>query len=324
MKNTLTQLALGCALAATASAEITIEKNEDSLSIMRNGELVTSYRTDQHVPALYPLVGPNGTNITRHYPFTEGNDGEEKDHPHHVSFWYTHGLVNGLDFWTTKHDPDCRIKHLGFGETSTGSLSIGGKSTDTASFSVKLAWNHKDQTLLTETRTYTLSANDDSLAIDVRSEITAPSEKVVFGDTKEGSFAIRFTPSLRLKGKVAKGHIFNSEGQKDGEVWGKRASWVAYQGPDAGGKDLTVAIFDHPENLRYPTWWHARDYGLLAANPFGEHDFESHKNKHIGDHTLEKGDTFTQTYRLHVAKGLQKADEVATSFQAFSGQAFKK
>ena len=98
---------------------------------------------------------------------------------------------------------------------------------------------------------------------------------MVLGDTKEGTFAIRVAESIRVmqpKNQPGQGHMVSSTGEKDGAVRGKRADWVDYSGP-IGGKTLGIAIFDNPANPRHPTWWHARDYGLFAANPFGLHDF---------------------------------------------------
>lgn len=305
-------------LNSAAQADIELKQENNRISVIRNGKLVTQYRSDTHVPCLYPVIGPTGTKLTRNFPLKDGFKNEERDHPHHVSLWYTHGKVNGLDFWTTEHDPDCKIKHLGFEKSNTTSKNVNGVSTDTASFTVNLAWNQKDKTLLKETRTYSFLITDDALNIEVSSSINAPEEDVTFGNTKEGSFAIRLTPSLRLKGKVAKGHILNSEGDKDEKAWGKRASWVAYEGPDSEGNDVTVVMFDHPKNLRFPTWWHARDYGLLAANPFGQHAFEGTKDVHDNDFLLKKGSDFTQNYRILFQKGTMSAEEITESFTDFS------
>jgi hypothetical protein len=94
-----------------------------------------------------------------------------------------------------------------------------------------------------------------------------------FGDTKEGTFAIRVAPSIRLKGERARGRIENAQGTLDGNCWGKRSPWVLYEGP-VDGRLVRLRVTDHHENPRHPTWWHARDYGLFAANPFGRSDFE--------------------------------------------------
>jgi hypothetical protein len=75
------------------------------------------------------------------------------------------------------------------------------------------------------------------------------------------------------------------------DTWGKQAPWCDYSGP-VDGKTLGVAIFDHPSNPRHPTWWHVRDYGLFAANPFGVHDFEK-KPQGTGDLKVEAGKSIT-------------------------------
>lgn len=229
-------------------------------------------------------------------------EGEQPDHPHHRSFWFTHGDVNGHDFWHSK-DHKSNIVHKSFGKSKDGT------------FSVNLEWQQDKEVILKETRTYKLSKpNEKSLAIEVHSTLTAATE-VKFGDTKEGSFALRVSPTLRHEGKVAKGHIANSEGQIDKDAWGKRARWVSYYGPDSSDQNVTITMMDHPSNHNHPTFWHARTYGLLTANPFGEKSFTKKGN---GNFTLKKGDSLTQKYGLFMQSGTFKKDSVEKAYQAFA------
>jgi len=302
----------------TLRAEIVLEKGEVGLRVLIDGALFTAYRTDQKVPCLYPLMSSSGGGLTRNYPLTEAGPGEASDHPHHVSMWFTHGLVNGVDFWAQHLKRKGKIVHKSFGETSTSAQTRDGITTQTATFSVNLSWEEGETVHLTETRRYTIMVQGSTRTIDVESVLTAPNADAVFGDTKEGTAALRLTPTMRLKGKVAKGSILNSNGEKDGAVWGKRAAWVAYSGPDSSGAAAVVAMFDHPSNLRHPTWWHARDYGLLAANPFGRHDFEGKKDKHLGDHVLAKGKTLTLRYRVLLHQGDLASASLEQSWKGFS------
>jgi hypothetical protein len=123
---------------------------------------------------------------------------------------------------------------------------------------------------------------------------------------------------LRLKGPVAKGRITNSEGVDDGDAWGKRAKWVAYHGPDAKGTATVVAILDHAKNLRHPTWWHARDYGLLGANPWGIRAFNDKEITESGNFTLKNGESLTQRYRLILHEGDLPSAKVEESWKEFS------
>jgi hypothetical protein len=105
------------------------------------------------------------------------------------------------------------------------------------------------------------------------------------------------------------------EDTKDEEAWRKRADWCDYCGP-VGGKTVGVAIFDHPDNPRHPTWWHVRDYGLFAANPFGIHDFEK-KPKGTGDSTLPAGQSITFRYRFYFHRGNETQARVAERYQEY-------
>jgi hypothetical protein len=152
--------------------------------------------------------------------------------------------------------------------------------------------------------------------MDFEIKFHASEGKVVLGDTKEGSMAIRLAPTMRLKGKVGKGHILNSEGHKDGQTWGKRAAWCDYYGP-VKDKIVGVAIFDHPKNPKHPTWWHVRDYGLFTANPFGVHNFER-KKKGVGDITIPAGKSMTFKYRFYFHKGDTNQADVAEHYREYA------
>jgi hypothetical protein len=158
---------------------------------------------------------------------------------------------------------------------------------------------------------------------DFEITLKAGDKDVVFGDTKEGTMALRLAESMRLtkaavpgerQGRPGDGHIVNSEGIRDGATWGKRAAWCDYYGP-VEGKIVGVAMFDHPQNPRYPTWWHVRDYGLFAENPFGQHDFERLDDRHAGDLTVSAGKSVTFRYRFFMHQGDEKQGKVADRYQ---------
>ena len=152
--------------------------------------------------------------------------------------------------------------------------------------------------------------------LDFEVTINASHGQVTLGDTKEGTMAIRVAPTMRVEGKVAKGHIINSEGLKDKETWGKRAAWCDYYGP-VDGQTVGVAIFDHPDNPKHPTWWHVRPYGLFAANPFGVHDFER-KPPGMGDLAIPPGQSVTFKWRFYFHKGDEKQGQVAERYREYA------
>lgn len=313
MRNVL--LALLAATALPVHAGIEAKQDGNNLKVLIDGKLFTEYRADTRVPCLYPLMSPTGTHLTRQYPFVEGVAGEASDHPHHTSFWFTHGDVNGKDFW---HKPDCKILTKGFIGKPITSQTGSGRAKLT--FTVLLSWEAGEEVHLAEQRTYTITAQGKTRTVDVTSLLNAPDRDAVFGDTKEGSFSIRVTPTLRLKGEAAKGHITNSEGVTDDAAWGKRAKWVAYHGPDSAGTPTVVAILDHSQNLRHPTWWHARNYGLLGANPFGIRAFEGKNATEDGEFTLKKGDTLTQRYRLVLHQGTLESAGIEEQWKDFTAK----
>ncbi|MEJ7605744.1 MAG: DUF6807 family protein [Bryobacteraceae bacterium] len=137
---------------------------------------------------------------------------------------------------------------------------------------------------------------------------------VKFGDTKEGTFAIRLADALTEKRKG--GILTNAQGEQGMEkVWGKPSPWVDYSGK-IGKEELGVTILDHPGNPRHPSTWHARDYGLFAANIFGQHDFARDPAKD-GSLTLEAGKSLRFRYRLFVHPGDAKSADIPSAFNAY-------
>jgi hypothetical protein len=152
--------------------------------------------------------------------------------------------------------------------------------------------------------------------MDFEITLFASNGPLTFGDTKEGTMAVRLAETMRLKGPVGHGHIINSAGVRDDATWGKRADWCDYYGPVAG-RTVGLAIFDHPDNPRHPTWWHVRDYGLFAANPFGRHDFEALRDvsqKDAGNLDVPAGQSLTFRYRFYFHEGNERQAGVAEKY----------
>jgi len=293
---TLVAVILTAFLPDFARAEFRFEEKDGTHSLYDGETLVSAYRTDYRVPYLYPLTSPSGANICRHWPMESDAPSEDKDHPHHRGLWLSHGDVNGYDFWAGsvgKKDAVIRTDKVETEKTDT-----------TATITASLTWLGDGKELLREKRHHTFSRpNPKTLVIDIHSTLTAVADKVTFGDTKEGTFAIRTDRTLRVKGKEAKATLTNSNGETNAAAWGKRAKWAAYSGPDELGKPAVVAIIDSAKSFRHPTHWHARDYGLLAANPFGIHDFEKKKDKTLGNHILQKDEVLFLIYKVVIHEG---------------------
>lgn len=303
---------LGLPLAAQT---VTMKPGEAGLRVEIDGKLFTEYHTKEVPrPFLHPIIGGAGENVVRNFPMIQDVPGEAKDHKHHRGLWFAHGSVNDQDFWSEEKDFG-RQEHISFGEITA--------SGNKGSFVAETRWvsaNGKPQ--LTDSRKITVTAlPNGEKYIDFDITLKATEGEVVFGDTKEGTMAIRLSPGLSLRGEGAAGRAYNSGTEKGKAVWGKRAGWVAYYGPDPKGNVVGVVIFEHPKNFRAPTWWHARDYGLFAANPFGIHDFEDKKDeKHLGDHKLAKGESLTLRYRFYFSNGKPTPTPLAAKFAEYSAE----
>jgi hypothetical protein len=286
---------------------VEITELENKIRVEINGELFTEYcYKDAKRPYFYPVIGPTGVSVTRNWPMKDGEN-EEKDHSHHRSLWYTHGSINGVDFWTDG-EKNGNIVHEKFLKIESG------KDVGIIQSQNKYVTS-QGKLICTDTRTHKFYNRTEGKFIDFEITFLASEGEVVLGDTKEGSMALRLAPTMRLKGRVGQGHIINSEDLQDGDTWGKRAAWCDYYGP-VEGEVVGVAIFDHPENLKHPTWWHVRDYGLFAANPFGISDFER-KPKGTGNITIEDGNSLTFKYRIYIHKGNNEQGKVAEHYKEY-------
>lgn len=302
-----------CMVASAGTLEV--KKNETSISVLMDGIVFTELRHSgaPHV-YFYPLIGPGNIPMTRNSPMKKAPN-EDEDHPHHRSMWFSHGDVNGVDFWaeTPKAGKIINKSHSGK------------MDKDKAVLTYQNDWTAPDgKVICIENSKVVISDQDDPRIIDFAISLKpGGSEPIVFGDTKEGTFGIRLAETMRLKpnkfntGKPT-GKIVQSTGVEDGKTWGKRAEWCDYYGP-VEGKIMGVAIFDHPSNPRHPTWWHVRDYGLFAANPFGIHDFEK-KPAGTGNMTIEPGKPVTFRYRVVLHKGNTEEAKVAELYNTYKNE----
>jgi hypothetical protein len=293
-----------------AGADVKVTETGDKVKVEINGKLFTEYNYKEvQRPFFYPLIGPTDCNVTRNFPMKEVPD-EERDHPHHKSLWFTHGDVSGTNFWadSTGKVIHGKVVHDKFLEISSGK--------DVGVIKSQNNWVAPDGKIVcSDTRTHRFYNRAGCCVMDFEITIHASNGEIVFRDTKEGSMAIRMAPTMAVKGKVAKGHIVNSLGDCDAAAWGKKAEWCDYYGP-LEGQVVGVAMFDHPSNPRHPTWWHVRDYGLFAANPFGQHDFEK-KPAGTGNLKIAAGENVTFRYRIYIHKGDEKAGQVDAQYREY-------
>jgi len=303
---------LGGLLAFPASADhhekVTAKKLDDRVRIEIGGELFTEYLfKHESKPICFPIIAPDGQSITRHWPMREDRDGEAHDHPHHESLWFTHQLVNGTSFWHVNKGSGQTV-HEKFVKVESG---------DRAVIKAKNKWvGPEGKIFCTDTRTLTFFELDNGdRVIDYDVSLHASHGKLTLGDAKDGVLGIRMHPALRIdKGA----HAVNSEGDTGKPVWGKRAKWIDYSAK-VDGKPAGIAIFDHPRNLRHPTWWHARAYGLLSANPLGISYFEK-KDRGAGEYVIEDGDTLRFQYRIIFHRGSAVDAEIDQRYSSYAGQ----
>jgi hypothetical protein len=294
-----------------AGPKVKFVKGDEKIDVMIGDELFTSYMYGGELtkPVLYPVKTPSGIKVNRGFPFEE-IEGEATDHHHHVGIFFTYDKVNDTGFWSNTTFPP-RVQHVKVSKMKGGK----GKGT----LSTVMHWTGmNEKVLLEEKRTMVFTAGQGQYAIDFSIDLTAQDEKVVFGDTKEGMFAIRTAQWLREKD--AAGHYFSSNGDKTAKkVWGKRARWVALEG-NKDGEDVGIAILNYAPSTNYPPYWHARDYGLFAANPLGQKAYQEKlkvENPEAFALTLEPGESAHFNFHIVIYDGKRTAEQLDKLFAAF-------
>ncbi len=302
------------------TVKVVKSQKENKVDVFIGAKLFTSflYPDTLEKPVLYPIYTSNKTDITRGFPL-HPKAGDPTDHPHHIGLWFNFENVNGLDFWNNSYAIPAEKKHL-YGWIKTDKIieaSGGAKGV----LSYHANWtNQQNNILLEETTTFHFSGKDNKRFID-RITILKADTDVLFTDAKDGLLGLRLAHELQIpttedqkftddkgnvtvvKGgtdKIANGNYITSEGKHGNDAWSTRAVWCKAYGK-MGNDSVSVTIIDHPRNPNYPAYWHARGYGLFAANPLGEKIFTN--GKLAKNLQLKKGESVTFRYMIIIEDG---------------------
>ena len=325
MKHTLLILAAAGMLAWTASAQVKITPGPEKIAVDINGKPFTEFfiAGSQVVkPYLWPLRAATGTYITRMWPMENVAEEDKmfadklikQDHPHQRGLWFAHDNVNKLDFWNI-----APLDQAPYNRPDRGKIvlvKVGKVTSGKSQGSIAATFDWKDQpgaTMLTESRVMTFYADKVLRVIDFDITLTAV-QKVVFGDSKDGTFGMRLRPVLQED--VGTGHMVNADGLKgEKEVWGKPSNWCDYSGA-IGDEKVGVAILDNPANPRHPVRWHSRAYGLFAANLFGVATFTGDKAQ-TSPTELEPGKSLRYRYRVIIHPGDAASANIAAQWDKY-------
>jgi hypothetical protein len=317
-------LATFAAIASPLCAQVAItQKGNEKVSVVIDGKPFTDFWVgpDTKKPYLHPLRTASGVVVTRSFPMETTVPGEAHDHPHHRGLWFTHGDVNGYDFWGNEDEQKGAGKGKGRVVLKKIDKVTSGKTSGT--IDATFDWKTPDgQSIMLETRRMTFYSDPQLRTIDFDIKFS-PITEVKFGDTKEGMFAIRLAAGLEeaqpkdIPEPKRTGKLVNAQA-KAGEksVWGKRSEWADYFG-QINGQTVGIAILDHPDNPRHPTYWHSRAYGLFATNIFGVHDFENDKTRD-GSLTIKPGQPLRFRFRVVVHPGDTTAAGIRDIFAKYA------
>lgn len=330
-----------CRVAArqNSSAEgvrIVAHEGERRVEVVIDGQPFTSYIWPERLakPVLYPLRTARGTVVTRGFPL-EPRAGERVDHPHHAGVWFNYGNVNGFDFWNNSEaiKPEDAPK---MGNIRHRAITLAKGGNDQAELEIEADWiTGKQQLILKEHTRFIFRGGPNSRSIDRITTLHAVGEKVVFHDDKEGVLGMRVTRALeapsdkpevftdasgrstgvaKLDNTGVNGVYLTSEGKKGDAAWGTRGHWCNLSG-QLGDEPVTITILDHPANPGFPTYWHARGYGLFAANPLGQKIFSNGQQEL--DFSLAPKQSVTFRYRILISSEILTPEKSEAAYQSF-------
>jgi hypothetical protein len=336
--------AMPIAVAASKGVQVTPDETNRRVDITIDGNPFTSYiwPTTLKKPVLYPILDSDGVTITRGWPL-QPRPGERTDHPHHDGLWFNYSNVNGFDFWNNSEAiPAARSPKMG---TIVLDKIVSAKSgVNRGELVTDSTWiTGAGEKIIAETTRYVFARQGapGSAARSIDLVVTLHAlDKVVFNDDKDGLLGLRvarwlespeekggtFTDANGVATKVdaaanlpgvapPTGEYLTSEGVKGEAAWATRGRWCSLTGHNGEGHTDTIAIFDHPGNPNYPTYWHARGYGLFAVNPLGQHMFDA--KQPLLDFTLEKGQSVTFRYRVVIYPRAVTPEELNKEADAF-------
>jgi hypothetical protein len=303
----------------SAALPVNLTRSGHHVDVQVGGRPFTTYYFDPPVakPYLSPLRSAHGTVVTRGFPMTPlAAPPEDHDEPHQRAMYFAHGDINGFDFWgeaAFSRWSDHPVSTFG----RTVFRTVDDVQSGAAGGSLQATFDLVAPTgaIAEEVQTYRFGGDEQSRIIDCEFAIHATHGPVTMGDTKEGTFAIRVVKAL----DSPPGHMVNANGASgEKAIWGKRSNWVDYYGRVAG-EDVGIAIFDHPNNLRAPTYWHARAYGLLAANPFGLKPFTGDRHQD-GSYDIPPGGSLVLRYRVFIHQGNPSQAGVGEAYSQFAAE----
>ncbi len=307
-------------LAFPAGDAVELVRKGEHVDVLVAGRPFTTYYFSSEVakPYFQPLRSAQGTIVTRNFPNGNTIPPEyRKDpdlEPHQRPMFFGHGNIDGIDFWGEAVFPQYSDDTV-FGRAVFQKLEEVRNGSDSAGLRADFQLTDpRGRAIADEIQSFAFGGTPSTRWIDCEITLVANhGSDVTMGDTKEGTFGIRLAKELNSP----PGRMVNSvgaEGEK--EVWGKRADWVDVDGTVAG-EELGIAVFDSPTSFRHPTYWHARAYGLLAANPFGWREFYRDPLKD-GSWTIQQGKKLTFRYRVFIHHGDYKQARVAEAYEEYA------
>jgi hypothetical protein len=315
---------------------VVVDEQARRVDISIDGKPFTSYiwPTTLKKPVLYPLRMASGTVVTRGYPL-EQRPGERVDHPHHAGLWLNYENVNGIDFWN--NSDAIKIENAPKMGTIVHRSVLSTKSGSQGELDIEADWVTYDKKVLLKEHTHFVFRGGPGVrSVDRITALSAQDEKVDFKDEKDGFLGLRVVRALEIPSDKAEvytdasgrpttvakldntgvnGTYLTSEGKKGDAAWGTRGRWCNLSGL-VGEEPVTITILDHPANPGFPTYWHARGYGLFAANPLGEKVFSEGKQEL--NFSLAARASVTFRYRILISSAIVTPETTEAAYKDFA------
>jgi hypothetical protein len=277
---------LGAAGSARADEAISFVERPGSLQIAIGGKPFAEYVfRDEKIlrPYLAHVRARGGSQVTRNHPPVAGQDATDHD-TMHPGVWLAFGDLSGADFWRNK----ATVEHVEFVDKPAA-------EGDSARFAVRNVYRSGEHVVCRELCRMTIHVRPAGDLVIWDSKFTGDDD-FYFGDQEEMGLGVRVATPLAVKNG---GRMTNSDGLvNEKQVWGKQADWCDYSGT-IDGRPLGILLAPDPRNFRR-SWFHARDYGFVAANAFGRRAFTGGEPSKV---VVPKGESLRLRYAALIHAG---------------------
>jgi hypothetical protein len=275
-----------------ADSGLAWRKGDQSTALCSGARVVWQFNhgPEDSKPSFHPIALVGGSDLTWFRP---------QDHPWHRGLWFSWKFINGVNYWE-----EDKSTGKAAGETHSVALHIDTRADFSATIRQQLAYRPAGgETVLKEDRAIRISPPDadGGYTMDWDLAFTAVGDALLdrtpLPSEPDGKvFGGYAGLSIRLAKEITDVKAISSAGPCvfESERFRGKSPFLDYTGR-VDGKEVGIAMFDHPSNLNSPSPWYVINGAVMH--------YYSPAVICYGPHKLKAGDRLHLRYRIAVHPG---------------------